>query len=423
MPKRPRKIRVKTIAPARRAHFVFRWTDADGTPREQSSGVPIGTTDRDRTRNRLKAERLAAALEAELNAPADQDATPLGDLLDEYETYKRTQGHSRKTISQCLSQLRQAIEACQWKCPQDIDAATVAAYLDRQAKKRAARTTNSYLETLKAFCNWLVAIGEVPASPISFLRRRNAEADRRRIRRALTADEVRRLVEAAKTGPVRENIPGLARATAYAIAAYTGLRLEEIAALRARDVDLASDPPRISAWAGYTKSGERATLPVHPALAAALREWFAAQPTIALDAPLLPLTIRSGRVRRLALTLRRDLEAARLAWIAEATDATERARRRGSDYLEYRDRHGHVADFHALRHTFITSLARAGVPLSQAQKLARHSDPRLTAEVYTHLDLDDAADAIDRLPGFDAADNQGRSARRDRPDQSGGAAG
>ena len=36
-------------------------------------------------------------------------------------------------------------------------------------------------------------------------------------------------------------------------------------------------------------------------------------------------------------------------------------------------------DFHALRATFATSLARADVPLVQAQRLMRHSDPRLTS--------------------------------------------
>jgi site-specific recombinase XerD len=43
------------------------------------------------------------------------------------------------------------------------------------------------------------------------------------------------------------------------------------------------------------------------------------------------------------------------------------------------------ADFHANRHTFISNLGRAGVPLATAQKLARHADPKLTANVYCHF--------------------------------------
>ncbi len=69
-----------------------------------------------------------------------------------------------------------------------------------------------------------------------------------------------------------------------------------------------------------------------------------------------------------------------------------------SDFLTYQDADGAFADFHANRHTFITNLARAGVPLTTAQTLARHSDPKLTASVYTHLQIHDHAGAIESLP-------------------------
>jgi len=39
-------------------------------------------------------------------------------------------------------------------------------------------------------------------------------------------------------------------------------------------------------------------------------------------------------------------------------------------------------DVHAMRTTFGTNLSRAGVPLRTAQAAMRHSDPRLTANVY-----------------------------------------
>jgi integrase len=38
------------------------------------------------------------------------------------------------------------------------------------------------------------------------------------------------------------------------------------------------------------------------------------------------------------------------------------------------------ANLHALRHSFITLLARSGVPPKEAQKLARHGDIRLTMD-------------------------------------------
>jgi integrase len=56
------------------------------------------------------------------------------------------------------------------------------------------------------------------------------------------------------------------------------------------------------------------------------------------------------------------------------------------------------ADFHSLRHCFITGLARAGVSPKMAQTLARHSDIRLTLGVYTHVELPGRTAAIESLP-------------------------
>ena len=71
---------------------------------------------------------------------------------------------------------------------------------------------------------------------------------------------------------------------------------------------------------------------------------------------------------------------------------------RTSDFLKYRDSQGRYADFHANRHTFITNLSRAGVSPKTAQMLARHSDIRLTLDIYTHTDLAEKVDAVHRLP-------------------------
>lgn len=54
-------------------------------------------------------------------------------------------------------------------------------------------------------------------------------------------------------------------------------------------------------------------------------------------------------------------------------------------------------DFHALRHTFCTFLAKKGVPLTTASKLMGHSDIETTAHVYTHVDSGDMTEAIAKL--------------------------
>ncbi len=62
------------------------------------------------------------------------------------------------------------------------------------------------------------------------------------------------------------------------------------------------------------------------------------------------------------------------------------------------DEYGLSYDFHGLRHTFATLLNNARIPLVTAQKLMRHSDPKLTANIYTHVMNDAKAEALAKLP-------------------------
>jgi integrase len=63
------------------------------------------------------------------------------------------------------------------------------------------------------------------------------------------------------------------------------------------------------------------------------------------------------------------------------------------------DDEGRKLDIHSLRHTFGSRLARNGVGLVQVQRLMGHSDPKLTAQVYTHLDVEDLRKAVDTVSG------------------------
>ena len=66
--------------------------------------------------------------------------------------------------------------------------------------------------------------------------------------------------------------------------------------------------------------------------------------------------------------------------------------------IQYIDESGRYADFHALRYTFNTWLQTNGVPPRMAQELMRHSDRRLTDQVYldtTLLPLQETMRSID----------------------------
>ena len=77
--------------------------------------------------------------------------------------------------------------------------------------------------------------------------------------------------------------------------------------------------------------------------------------------------------------------------------------------IPYRDSAGRVADFHALRHTFISSLAASGVHPKTAQTLARHSDIRLTLDRYAHVFNKQQVEAINSLPDLSAAPKADRA--------------
>src|SRR5262249_5159275 len=62
------------------------------------------------------------------------------------------------------------------------------------------------------------------------------------------------------------------------------------------------------------------------------------------------------------------------------------------------------ADFHSLRHSYLTLGGRAGIDLRTLQELAGHSSSKLT-ERYSHRRLHDLAGAVEKLPNFLPADD------------------
>jgi len=78
--------------------------------------------------------------------------------------------------------------------------------------------------------------------------------------------------------------------------------------------------------------------------------------------------------------------------------------------IQNADNRGRTIDFHSLRTTFGSHLARAGVDLSTAQKLLRHSTPVLTSNIYSVAGINDLGDAVERMPSF----------ARPKPDSAGG---
>jgi integrase len=183
----------------------------------------------------------------------------------------------------------------------------------------------------------------------------------------------------------------------------TGLRSNEIRSLtRASFVGLDAQRLTVKGRTGAcvrlkaakAKNRKDATLPLRAALATKLAAHLSRK---APNAPAFALPLRDEVVGM----IRADLRGARSEWVGAAGDA--RDHREQSYFLREVAEDGGVFDFHALRVTFITNMARAGVPLSVAVKLARHADPKLTIGIYTKAGALDLDSALDALPDLDAA--------------------
>ena len=280
----------------------------------------------------------------------------------------------------------------------DLDAAAAERWL--AGRRRLAKTdggfgpatSNHYRKSLVAFGNWLVKARRTPENPFRFLPKVNAAVDVRHRRRPLAAEEFARLLAAARAGRAFRGLAGPDRAALYTVAGMTGLRAQELASLTPRSFTLEAETPVVAVEAAYSKHRRRDEVPLHPARVGELRAWLAGKP--AGD----PLRPGNWAKHTSAVDLiKRDLGAARAAWIAEAGTPGEKDRRAASDFLTYRTRGGEVADFHALRHTFVTNLVAAGVMPKEAKELARHSTITLTMDRYAHVGVRDTAAAVAKL--------------------------
>jgi len=386
-----------------RGPWIAAWFDHDGRRREASTG----TTDR-AAAERILAKRVAdAALRREgvIDARADQYAAAerkaLAEHMNDWLDSLKAKGVSAKQLRQLRSRVGAVLAAAGAGRLSDLSASAVQTAIGELHRAgRSLQTCQHYLRAVKQFSRWLKRDGRIRDDALAHLAGYNAATDRRHERRALDAEELRRLIEAAEAGPPwRRCLSGPDRAMLYRVAAGTGFRVSELASLTPQSFELDADPPTVSLQATASKRRRTDVQPIRQDLAELLRVWLANKPPAA---PVWP-----GRWSdRAAAMLRADLRRARARWIRQAQSRPERRRRRDSDFLAKTDSAGRVADFHSLRVSFITLLVKGGVPVKAAQELARHSTPTLTLGTYTKLGVHDLSGALAALPSLGRPDRE-----------------
>jgi integrase/recombinase XerD len=381
-----------------------RYRDATGCEKR----VPLAA---DKVAAQAMLNELVRKIEREkagLTEPCDeQRKRPLADHLREFKAYLENKGVTAKQVKESTTRLKKLFDDRKWKLIAEIAASGALEFLGELRRNgKSAQTYNIYLGSAKQFTRWLVRDRRATTDALAHLSKVNVSTDRRHDRRPLTPEEFGRLVEAAKSGPAIETIPGPDRAMMYVLAAWTGFRKGEIGSLTPRSVRLDDDPPTATVEACYSKRRRQDTQILHPEVVQRLRDWLATKRKLGPSDVLFPISGRvpGGTERKTHKMMRLDLKAARARWVDDGKTPEEKERRDQAEFLRYESEDGLFADFHSNRHLFITSLERAGLSPKMAQTLARHSDVRLTLGIYTHVGLHDQTAAIESLPAPPARD-------------------
>ncbi|MEN9787031.1 MAG: hypothetical protein RLZZ299_2295 [Pseudomonadota bacterium] len=203
------------------------------------------------------------------------------------------------------------------------------------------------IATLRTFYRWLQREGHVSESPAERLR---APRVRRGLPRTVEIEEATPIVET----PVGEGVRATRNRALLELAYGGGLRVSELAALDAGDVDLDAGVVRVRRG----KGGKERLVPIGPPAVEAVRAWLG--PRAAQAAA--PVFVADGGRR---LTTRALYDVVRRAGVQQG-------------------RHLHP---HMLRHSFATHLLAGGADVRAIQEMMGH-ESLATTQRYTAVDTE-----------------------------------
>jgi len=440
--------------------YTAKYRDGAGVVQEVATGCRDESaarsilTDLERRAARVKGKILTTAEDRMI----DHQETPLADHLEAYLVHLQAKGDSDVHLADTRRLANKIIAGCGFGRLADVRREPVENWLVQRASEgMAARTRNSYLQAIRGLCNWCIETGRLAVNPLARIAKADETADRRRQRRALTEEELRRLLDVARRRPLaqygRLTVPkpkaerkgrrdtwkmepltfedldaatdrararlaknpqlvaamealGRERALIYKTLVLTGLRKGELASLTVGQLVLDAAPAFLVLDAADEKNREGSTVPLRADLAADLRQWLADKAKAAQEATRGP----AGRVLPMP-TAGPALPADTLVFavphglvkILDRDLVTAGIARRvelapGKWGIDKRDERGRTIDVHALRHTFGTLLSKGGVKPRTAQAAMRHAKIDLTMNVYTDPKLLDVAGAVETLP-------------------------
>jgi integrase len=368
--------------PPGRSKYIIEFRDENGRRRRKTGATDKAVSQRiaNDIENKV-ALRKQGLIDPAAERFADAARKPITKHVEDFVASLEARARDAKHIRTTRTYVERILTQTDAEHVSDLSQATVTLALGAigQELGLSARGVNAHATAIKAFMRWAWKDGRIRAYELGNIGRRNEQADRRYVRRPMSDTELRTLIATARTAPTWRGISGNDRSWFYILGAMTGFRRSEMGELRPEDFDLEGPMPVVRLDGSRTKNGKDCEQPLPPGLAAELQPWLASKTP---GSPVIDLPEKT------ALMLHADL------------------RRCG---IEAVDAQGRVVDTHSLRHGYGTALARAGVPIKVAQTLLRHSDPKLTMNVYAHLSAFDLHGAIaDALPDLTTEAPSGR---------------
>ncbi|MBX3405110.1 MAG: site-specific integrase [Phycisphaeraceae bacterium] len=309
----------------------------------------------------LAAISLLQATAAAIPPAAPRPDAPLPEAIDAWEASGAARGLTPRYLRQGRRHLAEAAEMMGWRTTSDVTARGIEEWLASRARNGA--TYNRLRGYWSAFLRWARAtkrVNENVAEDVPKAR----ELGGGHVTRAFSPAEAAAIIEYARRDGLNNPNPrrkARDRWLVYLTAWFTGLRRSELRSVKVRSLNLLSVPPRIQLEARSAKARRAETVPLHPELLEPLRNLAAGKGP---DDLLFP-HVRDEVVAE-------DIEAAGVPRMVD----------------------GRTSGMHSFRKGMATELARAGVVEGVAQALLRHSDPRLTRNVYTDSRLLPLADAV-----------------------------
>lgn len=373
------------------------WKDGRGQRRRQALSPDKRVAERMRTEIIGQRDLELAGL-----GSVEGQSRPLAEIAPLY-LQDLAQRAGAKQVLNVTIHLRRILAAVRAKRVRDLDPIELMQYRAARLKLGLSnRTINVEVGSLKAMLRWAADAGLIAENPIrNFKPLPYTEQHRRHVRRALSDEEIERLLAAARADDdeqaayrgaettiangtkgseydERRRLPRVPQRLLFTVLLEAGSRWWETVSVTWADLDREKATMRLRA--STTKSGRTRVVPLRTELVAELWALRAAH--------------QRARQRLVQSTDRVFLTPEGADWKRE----TNNPRRLLDRILERagiaRQTTDGVIDLHALRHTTASRMARHGVPLIVAARVLGHASTEMTSRVYTHLGTEDLRAAV-----------------------------